>query len=430
MRIAAAKRLIGTSGVPGDKSISHRAALIAALAEGTSTLENFSTGQDCTATLSCLSELGIAIQREGTTVRLSGSALRQPARQLDCGNSGSTMRMIAGVLATQDFESTLVGDASLTARPMNRIVEPLEQMGAQITTNNGYPPLQIRGLQSLKAISYEMPVASAQMKTSLLLAALRARGRTVITEKARTRDHTERMLRWFGVPVETRDEPRSATTSVDGPVSFEASNVKIPGDFSSAAYLIAAAAMLPGSELELRGVGLNPTRTQFLDMLRLVNADPETLEIREVCNEPVGTVRVRSTSLELRRTSNVIEGQLIAALIDELPLLAVVATQLPGGLIFRDAGQLRVKETDRIAATVKNLRAMGAQVEEFKDGFAVNGPVRLKSGTIHSYGDHRIAMAFSVAALLADGESEIIDTECVAVSFPDFFACLESVVER
>jgi 3-phosphoshikimate 1-carboxyvinyltransferase len=416
--------------VPGDKSISHRAALIAALAEGTSTLENFSTGQDCIATLSCLSELGIGIQREGTTVRLEACALRQPARQLDCGNSGSTMRMIAGVLASQDFESTLVGDASLTARPMNRIVEPLEQMGAQITTNNGYPPLQIRGTESLKPISYEMPVASAQVKTSVLLAALRARGRTVITQRARTRDHAERMLRWFGVPVETRDDPGSATTTTVGPVSFEASHVKIPGDFSSAAYLIAAAAMLPGSDVELRGLGLNPTRTQLLDELRLMNADVETFDIREVCNEPVGTIRIRGNSLKLRRTSNVLEGELIAALVDELPLLAVIATQLPGGLIFRDASELRVKETDRIAATVKNLRSMGAQVEEFKDGFAVEGPVRLKSGAIQSYGDHRIAMAFSVAALLANGESEIVGSECVAVSFPDFFARLESLVER
>jgi 3-phosphoshikimate 1-carboxyvinyltransferase len=313
---------------------------------------------------------------------------------------------------------------------MNRIVEPLELMGAQIITNNGYPPLQIRGAESLKAIRYEMPLASAQVKTSLLLAALRAPGRTVVTEPTRTRDHTERMLRWLGVPVETKDEQGSIITAIEGPASFEASNVKIPGDFSSAAYFITAAAMLPGSELELKRVGLNPTRIQLLDVMLAVGADVETFDIEEVCNEPVGTIRVRGNSLEPQGKEDVIDGESIAALIDELPLLAVVGTQLPGGLIFRDAGELRVKETDRIAATVKNLRAMGAQVEEFEDGFAVDGPVILKSATIHSYGDHRIAMAFSVAALLADGESEIVGSECVSVSFPDFFARLESLVER
>ena len=429
MRIGSARRLIGTSSVPGDKSISHRAAFIAALAEGASILENFSTAQDCTATLLCLSELGVGIQHDGSTVRVQSSSLRQPARPLNCGNSGSTMRMLAGVLAGQTFESTLVGDASLNARPMNRVVEPLEQMGAHITTNHGYPPVQTRGSGSLKAINYEMPVASAQVKTALLLAALSARGRTVVTEPTRTRDHTERMLRWFGVPVKTSVEPRSTITEIEGPVTFKASNIKISGDFSSAAYFIAAAAMLPGSELELTGVGLNPTRTQLLDVMRSAGADVETLDIREVCNEPVGTIRVLGNTLRGRDTENVIEGESIAELIDELPLMAVVGTQLPGGLKLRGAGELRVKETDRIAATVKNLRAMGAGVEEFEDGLAVNGPVKLNGATMQSYGDHRIAMAFSVAALIAEGESKIIDSDCVAVSFPDFFPTLESLVE-
>ena len=416
--------------MPGDKSISHRAALISALAGGTSTVENFSTGQDCAATLTCLSSLGVKIEREGTTVCVHGSRLRPPARALDCGNSGSTMRMIAGVLAAQNFEATLVGDASLSSRPMKRIVAPLEKMGAQIRTNNGCPPLHIRGRAALSAIRYEMPVASAQVKTSLLLAGLSANGRTEITEPVCTRDHTERMLRWFGVPVESTDELGPATTSVAGPVSFNAANVKIPGDFSSAAYLLVAAAMLPGSEVEIKGVGLNPTRTQLLDVLRGVNADIEILDVREDSNEPVGTIRIRSNPLAPREPSNVIEGELIVALIDELPLLAVLGTQIPGCLIFRNAAELRVKETDRIETTTKNLRAMGAQVDEFEDGFAVNGPVRLNAATIHSYGDHRIALAFSVAALVAEGESEIIDSECVAVSFPDFFARLESLVER
>jgi 3-phosphoshikimate 1-carboxyvinyltransferase len=430
MKIASARRLVGTIDVPGDKSISHRAALISALAHGTSTIENFSTGQDCAATLGCLSELGVNIERDGTTICVQGSKLRPPARALDCGNSGSTMRMIAGVLAAQNFESTLAGDVSLSARPMKRIVAPLEQMGAQIRTNNGCPPLNIHGQEVLTAIRYEMPVASAQVKTSLLLAALSARGRTIITEPVFTRDHTERMLRWFGVPVSTTDEARPATTSVEGPVSFNAANVKIPGDFSSAAYLLVAAAMLPGSEVEIKAVGLNPTRIQLLDVLRAVNAGVEISDMRDDSNEPVGTIRIRGNSLAPREPSNVIDGELIVAMIDELPLLAVLGTQIPGGLIFRNAGELRVKETDRIETTTKNLRAMGAQVDEFEDGFAVNGPVPLNAARIHSYGDHRIALAFSIAALVADGESEIIDSECVAVSFPDFYTRLESLAER
>jgi 3-phosphoshikimate 1-carboxyvinyltransferase len=430
MKIVSAMRLRGTTDIPGDKSISHRAALIAALADGTSVLENFSTSHDCDSTLSCLSELGVKVYRERMAVRVRGSALRPPADKLDCGNSGSTMRMMAGLLAAQSFESTLIGDASLSARPMNRIIEPLEKMGAQLRSNHGHPPLHIRGRDPLMAITYEMPIASAQVKTSLLLAGLRAHGRTVVTEAfARTRDHTERMLKWFGVSVETTDEPGFATTAVDGPVRFKAANIKIPGDFSSAAYLISAAAMLPGSELEIKETGLNPTRTQLLDVLRSVGLDIETFDTREECNEPVGTIRVRGKSLQ-QGPSNVIDRELTAAIIDELPLLAVVGSQVPGGLVFRDAGELRVKETDRIAASVKNLRAMGAAVEEFDDGLAVNGPVRLKSATIPSYGDHRIAMAFSIAALAAEGESEIIDSECVAVSFPDFFARLASLVER
>lgn len=430
MKIASARRLKGTCCVPGDKSISHRAALIATLADGVSLLENFSTSQDCTATLSCLSDLGVRIDREETTVRVQGGNLRQPTTPLDCGNSGSTMRMMAGVLAAQSFESTLIGDASLSARPMNRIVEPLERMGAQVRTHNGHPPLHIRGRDPLIAINYEMPVASAQVKTSLLLAGLRAHSRTVVTERdARTRDHTERMLRWFGVPVETTDEPGWATTALDGPVRFKAADVKIPGDFSSAAYLLSAVAMLSGSELDIEGVGLNPTRTKFLDVLRSVGADIETFNTREECNEPVGTIRVRGNPLR-QGPSNVIDGEMSAALIDELPLLAVVGTQVPCGLVFRNAGELRVKETDRITATVTNLRALGAEVQELDDGLSVSGPVRLKGATMNSYGDHRIAMAFSIAALVAEGESEIIDSECVAVSFPDFFARVESLVER
>ena len=429
MRIASARRLQGTSSVPGDKSISHRAALISSLADGISTIENFSTAADCSATLSCLSELGIAVEKDGTTVRIKGTKLHPPSGPLNCGNSGSTMRMMAGLLAAEDFECTLTGDASLSARPMSRIVEPLELMGATFRTDNGRPPLTLHGSNRLTAVNYQLPMPSAQVKTALLLAGIRAEGRTVIRETVRTRDHTERMLKWFGAAVKTEDEPGSSVTTISGPTRLRATKLKIPGDFSSAAYFIAAAVMLVGSEIELANVGLNPTRTQFIDVLRSVGADVETTDVREECNEPVGTIRVRGRTFQ-HGPSHVIEGQTTANLIDELPLLGVVGTQVPGGLTVKDAGELRVKETDRITATVKNLRAMGATVEEFADGFFVDGPVRLVGATIQTYGDHRIAMAFSVAALLANGESEITDSASVAVSFPDFFARLESLVER
>lgn len=429
MRIASARRLKGTSSVPGDKSISHRAALIASLAEGVSTVENFSTAADCAATLSCLSSLGVGVEKDGTTVRIRGTKFHQPSEPLNCGNSGSTMRMMAGLLAAEDFKCTLTGDASLSARPMNRLVEPLEMMGARFRTDNGRPPLNVKGNNRLTAIDYQLPVPSAQVKTALLLAGLRAEGRTVIREAARTRDHTERMLKWFGVAVETEDQPGSSATSISGRARIMAAKLKTPGDFSSAAYFIAAAAMLATSEIEVGNVSLNPTRTQFIDVLRSLGADIETTDNREECNEPLGTIRVRGRTFQHAR-AKVIEGPISAALIDELPLLGVVGTQVPGGLTVKDASELRVKETDRIAATVKNLRAMGATAEEFTDGFTVDGPAGLVGAQIQTHGDHRIAMAFSVAALLANGESEISDAASVAVSFPDFFARLESLVER
>lgn len=399
------------------------------MAAGVSTVENFSTAADCAATLSCLSSLGVRIEQDGTTVRVHGTKLRQPNSPLNCGNSGSTMRMLAGLLAAENFECTLTGDSSLNERPMNRVVEPLQMMGARFRSDDGRPPLTIRGHEELSAVEYQLPVPSAQVKTAMLLAGLRAHGRTVIREAVRTRDHTERMLKWFRVPVETEYKPDFAVTAVNGPVRLAATNVGIPGDFSSAAYFVAAAAMLPGSQVEIRSVGLNPTRIQLIGLLRTFGADIQITDERERCNEPEGTIRIRGRAFQ-QSPSNLIDGGLSAAMIDELPLLAVVGTQLPGGLKVRDAGELRVKETDRIATTVKNLRAMGATVEETADGFNIDGPARLHGATLQTYGDHRIAMAFSVAALVADGESEITDAVSVAVSFPAFFARLESLVER
>jgi 3-phosphoshikimate 1-carboxyvinyltransferase len=358
-------------------------------------------------------------------------AFSTPREPLDCGNSGSTMRMLAGVLAGRDFESTLTGDASLQARPMKRIVEPLELMGAQVGTADGRPPLRILGSQQLKPIRYELPVASAQVKSCVLLAALNARGRSeVIETRGATRDHTEQMLRWFGVPLAIDDAARMI--AIDGPVSFSARDVHIPGDMSSAAFLIAAAVLLPGSDLEIQGVGLNPTRAQYLAALTSFGFDLQVADRRESCNEPVGDLVVRGTSQAPGKSAerNRLDGPLIAQLIDELPMLAVLGTQLRGGLEIRDAGELRAKETDRIAATVTNLRAMGAVVEEFEDGLTVAGPTALQGARLDSFADHRIAMAFAVAALIANGESEIADAECVAVSFPEFFPLLETVTER
>ena len=457
MRIRPAKRIRGRLRLPGDKSISHRAAMIAALAEGPSLVSNFSTSQDCASTLDCLRALGVSIEQVGTSVRVEGVGarrLREPTGPLDCGNSGSTIRMLSGILAGQSFVSTLTGDESLRSRPMNRIIEPLTLMGARVSSENGRPPLCVEGRNPLDAIRYELPVASAQVKSCVLFAGLHAVGRTEVVERlGATRDHTERMLDWFGVPVEINNElgGRSTHVAIDGPARFDGSNVSMPADISSAAFFVAAAALLPDSQLEIQDVGLNPTRNQFL---KIIGAAGDVISVREVrneCNEPVGTIIVHGGALiadtsrsevdkadgvhepdrfELTSISRTIRGLAIPPLIDELPLLAIVGTQLEGTFEIRDAGELRLKETDRIAATVSNLRAMGAAVEEYDDGLAVAGPTRLRGALIDSYGDHRIAMAFTVAALLAEGDSEIAGAECVAVSFPEFYQLLEAVSER
>lgn len=426
MKISPARRINGRISVPGDKSISHRAALIAAFANQSSQISNYSSSRDCASTLNCLQALGVSIEQNGSDVLIEGVGNQRfiaPVGPLDCGNSGSTMRMIAGLLAGQEFISILTGDESLRSRPMGRIVEPLERMGARLVSENGKPPLRIKGHQPLSAIRYELPVASAQVKSCVLLAGLSAHGRTEVIEQFPTRDHTERMLKWFGVPIET-----GASCAVVGPASFSGREVRIPGDFSSAAFLMAAASMMPGSELQIENLGLNPTRTQFLHVLHSLGAEIDVVAEWEDCNEPVGTVSVRGAWQP--RGSKIFNGPMVAALIDELPLLAVVGSQLPGGIVIRDAAELRTKESDRIAATVSNLRAMGAEAEQYDDGLAVNGPVQLHGATINSYGDHRIAMAFAVAALIARGDSEILGSDCVEISFPRFFERLESIIER
>lgn len=445
MRIKPARRIRGRLQLPGDKSISHRAAIIAALARGRSILQNYSTSEDCARTLECLRALGVQVESVGSRVRVNGvgtSGFIAPEAALDCGNSGTTMRLLAGVLAGQDFYATLTGDDSLRSRPMRRVIEPLEQMGAEIASEQGRAPLRIKGRRPLKPINYRMTVPSAQVKSCLLLAGLGAQGRTRVIEKGGpTRDHTERMLRWFGVAVEKQQEKDgdggalSEVLAVEGPASLIARDLSIPGDISSAVFFIAAAALLPNSELEIADVGLNPTRTQILRSLTQLQADVKVYAERECSNEPVGTIRVRGgegfpAPVEGSR-ANILSGSLIAQLIDELPMLAVVGTQISGGLTIRDAAELRVKESDRIAAVVANLRAMGAEVAEYDDGLAVSGPTRLRGAKLDAFGDHRVAMAFAIAALIAEGESEITRAaSCVGVSFPEFFRILESVVER
>lgn len=431
----------GALKLPGDKSISHRAAMLASLAEGETRVENFSTSRDCASTLQCMSQLGAQIRRDENCVTIEGvglKGLRQSSDALDCGNSGSTMRMLAGVLAGQNFVSTLIGDESLSKRPMRRIIAPLEQMGARVESTEGHAPLKICGKRPLSAISYQLPVASAQVKSCVLLAGLFADSCTEVVEpRVRTRDHTERMLRWFGVEVETQthevEGARSHVAAIAPPFKVKAREYAVPGDISSATFFIAAAALLPGSQLTLQNVGLNPTRASLLEVMRQLGANLRVVDARERCNEPVGDIEISGAKgLRESETSapHTLRGEGIAGLIDELPMLAVVGSQLPCGLEIRDAAELRVKESDRIRATIENLRRMGAEVEEHADGMTVRGGAKLKGARLESYGDHRIAMAFSVAALAADGESEIVGADCVAVSFPEFYETLESIIER
>jgi 3-phosphoshikimate 1-carboxyvinyltransferase len=429
MKLAPARRITGRIRFPGDKSISHRAALIAALADGPSEISNFSTARDCASTLSCLRDLGVSMEhRDDGTIRISGGQrFVVPAKPLDCGNSGSTMRILTGVLAGEDLTAELIGDESLSSRPMRRIIEPLELMGAKIEARDGKPPLKIRGASQPKPITYKLPVASAQVKSAILFAGLNASGRTTVIETSPTRDHTERLFNGFGVPVVTNND---LSVALDGPARFSAGPITIPGDISSAAFFIAAAMLLPRSDLVVEGIGLNPGRAAFLNVLSSWGADISQTDVQMERNEPVGTLQVRGGITSTAGSNDrILSGAVIPSLIDELPLLAVAGTQIPGGIEIRDAAELRHKESDRLAATARNLRAMGADVDELPDGLRVHGPVKLRGALIESYGDHRIAMAFSVAALIANGETEIGGAESVAVSFPQFFELLHSLAK-
>jgi 3-phosphoshikimate 1-carboxyvinyltransferase len=427
-----AKYLTGGVAPPGDKSISHRYAMLAALAEGTSELRHFAAAADCHSTLDCMSALGADVKVAKDTVKITGrgaKGLKGSWRALDAGNSGTTIRLLTGILAGQNFTSKLSGDSSLQKRPMGRVVSPLRQMGADIRAReDNFAPLEIRGAR-LRGIHYKTPMASAQVKSAVLLAGLFAEGVTSVTEPARTRDHTELALEEFGVNLEkhgTTVQIKGAGSN--GGVNLRPRSLDVPGDVSSAVFFIAAASMFPDSNLLLHNIGLNPTRTAILDVFTSMGAVFTMMSLRSAQGEVVGDLSVKGTSLK----GGVVEKEQIPLVIDELPMLAALGPFTEEGIEIRDAAELRVKESDRIAALAENLRRMGATVDERPDGLRVEGrnAGRLKGAEIDPRGDHRIAMAFAVAGLAADGATTIRDADCAGVSYPTFYEDLERVAER
>ncbi len=419
-----ARGLQGSVRLPGDKSISHRYAMLGAIAQGTTKLENFSTGADCASTLGCVRSLGAQWERNNGSVVIQGCGpnLRAPKSPLDCGNSGSTMRMLSGILAGQEFRSELIGDESLSRRPMARIITPLSSMGAKIESQEaGRPPLRISG-GKLRAIDYTMPVASAQVKTSLLFAGLYADGTTRVTESIRTRDHGEVALRAFGAELQHDGN----TVKIVGGQKLHSIEATIPGDLSSAAFFLCAAALFPGSQLTIPALLMNPTRARLLDLLISLGVGISVTQLEETNGELIGTVQVEGRALK----SLTIAGADTAAVIDEIPVLAAIAPFTSEGIEIRDARELRVKESDRIAAVATNLRTMGAEVEEREDGLKIPGNQKLHGAELDSFGDHRIAMAFAVAALRAEGETKIKRSDAAIISYPAFYETLESVLER
>jgi 3-phosphoshikimate 1-carboxyvinyltransferase len=414
----------GSLMLPGDKSISHRYAMLAGFAEGTSRLTNFSTGADPHSSLACMAAMGAEVETVGKTIEVTGAAgvLAQPKGNLDCGNSGSTMRMLAGLVAAQDGVYRFTGDESLTVRPMERIRRPLEQMGARIELTDGHAPMTVRG-GPLRGIDFEAPIASAQVKTAVLFAGLQAAGITSIAEKVRTRDHSEHALRAFGATLERKDD----RLSIAGGQKLHAIDATVPGDMSSAAFFLCAALLFEDSNLVLDSLGMNPTRATLLDVISAMGGVIKVLDVAEQHGEMVGTIQV-NRSRALRGVD--ISGALAAQLIDELPVLAAIAPYTLNGIKIRDAKELRVKESDRIALVAKNLRAMGAEVTEHEDGMDIPGGQTLHGGVIDSGLDHRIAMAFSIAALRAEGETVIHGAEAASISFPEFFTWLDELAVR
>lgn len=423
MKLAYSGPIRGEISVPGDKSISHRAVMFGALAKGTTEVTHFLQGADCLSTIDCFRRMGIDIENTPSRILVHGKGLgglTAPSAALDVGNSGTTLRLISGILAGQDFKVLLDGDASIRRRPMKRIMTPLSMMGADIESlkGNGCAPLSIAG-RPLHAIHYQSPVASAQVKSCVLLAGLYADGTTRVTEPALSRNHTELMLHFFGAQVLSE----GTTASIQPSPTLEGRFIQVPGDISSAAYFIAAALLIPGSEVLIRNVGVNPTRDGILRVCQAMGADITRLNERSDSGEPTADLLVRHSSLK----GTVIEGDLIPTLIDELPVIAVMAALAKGTTVIRDAAELKVKESDRIQVMTENLTRMGARVEATEDGMIIHGGSSLQGAIIDSHQDHRVAMSFAVAALAAEGETEIRDAECVSISYPGFYQDLASL---
>lgn len=425
LRVRQAQKIVGTVRVPGDKSISHRAVMFGSLAQGTTTIEGFLPGADCLSTISCFRSMGIEIEQQGDKVTVHGKGwygLEEPSEHLEVGNSGTTIRLMAGIMSTQPFHVVMEGDESIAKRPMRRVIGPLRQMGAKIDgrKDGEFTPLAIRGGE-LQGIAYNSPVASAQVKSAILLAGLQAKGVTSVTEPHLSRDHTERMLQAFGVQV-VRD---GLTVSVEGGQELLGRAISVPGDISSAAFLIAAVMMVPGSKLLIENVGINPSRTGIIDVVKAMGGSLELVNERVVNEEPVADLLVTYSKLH----GIEIAGDIIPRLIDEIPVIAAMATQATGRTIIRDAEELKVKETDRIATVVSQLSKFGAKVTPTDDGMVIEGETALTAATIDSHGDHRIGMAMAIAGLAATGETMIENDEAIAVSFPGFAELLQGISE-
>lgn len=418
------QKLEGMINIPGDKSISHRSVMFGAIANGTTTVTNFLKGEDCLSTIACFRELGVSIEEKDDSLIIEGKGwenLKEPLNVLNVGNSGTTIRLMLGLLSGRSFHSSFVGDESIAKRPMKRVIIPLREMGAIIDGrhNGEYAPLSLRG-RELKPINYSLPVASAQVKSSIILAALQAKGTSQIIEPAQTRDHTERMILQFGGQIESDQ----LTISVAGPQTLKGTHVNVPGDISSAAFFLVAGAIVPKGNIKLKNVGLNPTRTGIIDVLTKMGANLSVYPSKDNSYEPFGEVVIEPSKLK----GIVIEGDLIPKLIDEIPIIALLATQATGHTIIKDAEELKVKETNRIDTVVNELLKLGADIKATEDGMIINGPTKLQGGRVSTHGDHRIGMMLAVAALICQEEVTLEDANAIAVSYPNFFTDLIQLI--
>ncbi|MGG0716702.1 3-phosphoshikimate 1-carboxyvinyltransferase [Robertmurraya massiliosenegalensis] len=417
------EKLQGQIVIPGDKSISHRSIMFGAIANGTTSVTNFLTGDDCLSTISCFRKLGVEIEQQGDQATIYGkgfSGLKEPRGVLDVGNSGTTIRLMLGILAGRPFFSTLIGDQSIGKRPMTRVTKPLLSLGAKIDGRSGgeYTPISVRG-GNLKGIEYPLPVASAQVKSAILLAGLQADGQTTVIETSKTRDHTERMIKHFGGDIEVD----GLSVTVQGGQTLKGMNVQVPGDISSAAFFLVAGAIVPNSEITLKNVGLNPTRTGIIDVMKEMGADLQITNVKEEF-EPTGDLIIKTSSLK----GTTIEGSMIPRLIDEIPVIALLATQAEGVTIIKDAEELKVKETNRIDTVVHELQKLGVKIESTNDGMIIYGNQRLSGGIVNSHGDHRIGMMLAIASLICKEETSLENTEAISVSYPNFFNHLQSLL--